>query len=201
MPTFFVSDMTLFCRQLEAKAKQQRLEDRKEVCTWPLVPKTTLLDQRWRQLASAAAAVLRFQVVRTVAQPPAALHARHASAGYHHVRASMALPHLTCMMCAPGGCVTCAPGWVQRREELRQRLQLDKVLAPELEAQAAERDALAAQRQVRLLYGAKLEVRAHRIQATVPWSALCLSGGEGCGVQGSLAVLIAACQDVVRMSA
>jgi hypothetical protein len=40
---------------------------------------------------------------------------------------------------------------VQRREELRQRLQLDKVLAPELEAQAAERDALAAQQRVRVL--------------------------------------------------
>ena len=45
----------------------------------------------------------------------------------------------------------CAPGWVQRREELRKRLQLDKVLAPEMEAQAAERDALAAQQQVSMV--------------------------------------------------
>ena len=50
MPAMLVSDMTLFCRQLEAKAKQQRLEDRKEVCAWPLVPNSTLLDQQCASL-------------------------------------------------------------------------------------------------------------------------------------------------------
>ena len=79
-------------------------------------------------------------------QPLAALLARHASTGCHQQYTSTVLTHPACM--------TSAPGWVQRREELRQRLQLDKVLAPELEAQAAERDALAAQQQVRVLGGA-----------------------------------------------
>ena len=36
--------------------------------------------------------------------------------------------------------------------QVRQPLQLDRVLAPKLEAQAAERNALAAQQQVRVLW-------------------------------------------------
>ena len=77
---------------------------------------------------------------KSPAQPPAALHARHTFMGCHHGCTSSVLTHLAGM--------TCTPGWVQRREELRQRLQLDKVLAPEAEAQASERDALAARQQV-----------------------------------------------------
>ncbi len=92
--------------------------------------------------------------------------------------------------------MTWAPGWVQRREELRKRLQLDKVLAPELEAQAAERDALAAQQQVRVLYaesGVAVLIGLLRLSSGAGSAARSPGGtaaGEGVVQQGSGATVL-----------
>jgi hypothetical protein len=119
-------------------------------------------------------------VICTAAQPPAAAYTRHVC------RAFFTCTYANTVL---SGCVKCAAGWVQRREELRQRLQLDKVLAPELEAQAAERDALAAQRQVRQLH---VEFRGcHRLGSRV-----CVRCGQA-SEQGSLH-RAAACQIAAR---
>lgn len=132
-----------------------------------------------------AAPVPRFQTIWTTAEPPAALF-RHACTAFCTC-ASTALVHLARLKRAPG--------WVQRREELRQRLQLDKVLAPELEAQAAERDALAAQQQASVLC---CSIQGPLCCLSSLWTDLCLSCGAGFGAiqPGSTAE----CQDLVHAS-